>query len=76
MAITADQIPDEARRGPPEMVGELIGRLSEELHAPDPDNEEAWRRGARRRLAQIGSGEVQPMDGALVSARIWRILSG
>ena len=72
--LTLEQIVEEARHWPPEKVGELVDRLSEELHTPDPDNEEAWKQEARRRLAEIENGTVQAVDGEKVSARIRRIV--
>ena len=50
--MTLEQIVEETRRWPPEKVGELVDRLTEELHAPDPDCEEAWKQETRRRLAE------------------------
>ena len=72
--ITLEQIVEEARHWPREKVGELVDRLTEELHIPDPDNEEVWKQQARRRLAEIENGTVQAVDGEEVSARIRRIV--
>jgi putative addiction module component (TIGR02574 family) len=72
--LTLEQIVEEARHWPPEKVGELVDRLSEELHTLDPDNEEAWKQETRRRLAEIENGTVQAVDGEKVSARIRRIV--
>jgi hypothetical protein len=74
MAITLDQIIEETRHWPPEKVGELVDRLSEEMHAPPPGNEEAWKQEARRRLGEIENAAVQTVDGEKVSARISRIV--
>jgi len=74
--ITLEQIVDEARHWPPEKVGELVDRLTEELQSFDPDNEEAWKQETRRRLAEVENGKVQPVDGEEVSARIRRIVGG
>ena len=74
MPLTLEQIVEEARHWPPEKVGELVDRLSEELHAPDPGHEEAWKQEARRRLAEIENGTVQAVEGEKVSARIRRIV--
>jgi putative addiction module component (TIGR02574 family) len=64
----------EARHWPPEKVGELVDRLTEELHTLDPDSEDAWRQEARRRVAEIENGTVQAVEGEEVSARIGRIV--
>jgi putative addiction module component (TIGR02574 family) len=72
--MTLEQIVEETRHWPPEKLGELVDRLSEELYTPDPDHEEAWKQEARRRLAEIENGTVQAVDGEKVSARIRRIV--
>ena len=72
--MTLDQIVEETRHWPPEKVGELVERLSEDLHASDPEIEAAWKQEARRRLAEIENGTVQAVDGEQVSARIRRIV--
>ena len=74
MPLTLEQIVEEARHWPPEKVGELVDRLTEELHPSDPDNEKAWKQKARRRLAEIENGTVQAIDGEKVSARIRKIV--
>ena len=68
--MTLEQIVEETRHWPPEKVGELLGRLAEELHTSDPAINAAWEQETRRRLAEIESGNVQPVDGEAVSARI------
>lgn len=72
--ITLEQIVEETRHWPPEKVGELVGRLTEDLHAGDPETEAAWKQETRRRLAEIENGTVQPVDGEAVSARIRQIV--
>jgi putative addiction module component (TIGR02574 family) len=74
MPITLEQIVEEARRWPPEKVGELVGRLTENLHASDSETEAAWRAEVDRRVEEIQSGKVQGVPGEVVSARIRRIL--
>lgn len=72
--LTLEQIVEETRHWPPEKVGELVDRLTEELHATDPAIEQAWKQETRRRLAEIENGTVQAVDGEEVSARIRRIV--
>jgi putative addiction module component (TIGR02574 family) len=72
--MTLEQIVEETRHWPPEKVGELVGRLTEELHASDPEIEAAWKQEVRRRLAEIENGSVQPVEGEVVSARIRQIV--
>ena len=72
--ITLEQIVEETRHWPPEKVGELVGRLTEDLHTSDPETQAAWKQETRRRLAEIENGTVQPMDGETVAARIRQIV--
>lgn len=74
MPMTLQQIVEETRQWPPEKVGELVGRLTEDLRVCDPSIEEAWKQETRRRLAEIENGKTQAVDGAEVSARIGRIV--
>jgi putative addiction module component (TIGR02574 family) len=69
--MTLDQIVEEARRWPPEKVGELVGRLSEDLHASDPEIKAAWKTEVDRRLEEIQAGQVQgvPLDQSLARIR-------
>ena len=74
MPITLNQIVEETRHWPPERVGELVGRLTEELHASDPEIEAAWKTEVDRRIAEIESGNVKGIPAEEVSARICKIL--
>ena len=75
MTITLEQIIEETRHWPPEKVGELVGRLTGDLDTSNPETEAAWNQETRRRLAEIETGTVRPVDGEIVSARICQILS-
>lgn len=75
MAITVDQIIEEARGLPREQIAELVDRLTLSLHEPlEPGVEEAWKNETRRRVAEIEKGEVQGIPGDEVSARIRQIV--
>ena len=74
MPITLEQIVEETRHWPPEKVGELVDRLTQELNPADGDIEVAWKKEARRRLAEIESGNVKPVEGDAVAARIRRFV--
>ena len=41
--LTLEQIVEETRRWPAEKVGELVGRLTEELHTSSPEIEATWK---------------------------------
>jgi putative addiction module component (TIGR02574 family) len=72
--MTLDQIVEEVRHWPPEKIGELVGRLTEDLHSSDPENEAAWQNEITRRVEEIQSGKVQGVAGEAVSARIRKIV--
>ena len=76
MPMTLEQIVEETRQWPPEKIGELVGRLTEDLHGSAPEIEEAWKHETRRRLAEIENGSVKVVDGGVVSARVGRIVGG
>ena len=69
-----EQIVEETRRWTPEKVGELVGRLTEGLHASDPETEAAWKTEINRRIEEIQAGTVQGIPGEEVSARIRHML--
>jgi putative addiction module component (TIGR02574 family) len=72
--ITLDQILEETRHWPPEKVGELVGRLTEDLHAADPETDAAWKIEIARRLEEIQTGKVQGIPAEEVFAKAKRIL--
>jgi putative addiction module component (TIGR02574 family) len=71
MAMTLDEIFEETRNWSPERVGELVDRLTEDLHASAPEIEAAWKTEIDRRIAEIESGKVQgvPLEESLARAR-------
>jgi putative addiction module component (TIGR02574 family) len=74
MPITFDEIVEETKHWPPERVGELVDRLTEDLHASAPEIEAAWKTEIHRRIEEIESGKVQGVPGEEVLARIQKIL--
>lgn len=72
--ITLDQIIEETRHWPPEKVGELVGRLTEDLHASDPETDAAWKIEIDRRIEEIQTGKVQGIQAEEVFAKAKRIL--
>ena len=73
--MTLDQIVEEARSWPPEKVDELVGRLTETLHAEEPGVEAALKAEIARRLDEIQSGKISGIPGEEVAARV-RIIMG
>jgi len=74
MPLTLEQIVEETRHWPAEKVGELVGRLTEDLHSSPPEIQNAWSAEIDRRVEEIQTGKVQGIPGEEVSARIRRIL--
>jgi putative addiction module component (TIGR02574 family) len=42
------------------------------LNPPEPEIDHKWAQVAERRLAELRSGEVKPVAGEQVSARVWK----
>lgn len=55
-------------------MGELISRLTEDLHASDPATEGAWKAEIDRRLEEIQTGKVQGIPAEEVFEKVRRIL--
>lgn len=64
---------EETRRWSPEEVGELVGRLTEDLHASVPDVQAAWRAEIDRRVEEIQSGKIQGVPGEEVSKQVGKV---
>jgi putative addiction module component (TIGR02574 family) len=71
--MTLEQIVQETRRWSPEQIGELVGRLTEDLHATAPDVEAAWRTEIDRRVEEIRSGKAPGIPGEEVSNDVAKI---
>jgi putative addiction module component (TIGR02574 family) len=72
MPITLDQIVEETRELPPEMVSELIDRILMARHGgAEPSVEAAWKSEIDRRIAELESGKVKgvPLEESLARAR-------
>jgi putative addiction module component (TIGR02574 family) len=72
--LTLEQIVEETRHWPPEKVGELVGRLTEDLHGSDPEIEAAWKAEIDRRIEEIQTGKVKGIPAEEVFAKAKRIL--
>jgi putative addiction module component (TIGR02574 family) len=71
MSMTLEQIVQETKSWPPEQVGELVGRLTEDLHTSSPEIEALWKLETDRRIEEIESGKVKgiPLEESLAHAR-------
>ena len=75
MLITLDQIVEETRQWPQDVVAELVDRIMLAKHGGlAPQVEAAWRPVIARRVEEIRSGKVQGIPGEEVSARIRKIV--
>jgi putative addiction module component (TIGR02574 family) len=64
------EIIQEAESLPVEERAMIIDSLLRTLNPPDADAEQEWLQVARRRLAELRSGRVNPVAGEEVFARI------
>jgi putative addiction module component (TIGR02574 family) len=72
MAISLDQIVEETREMPGEVVAELIDRIMAARHGGvEPSVATAWQTEISRRVAEIESGTVKgvPLEESLARAR-------
>ena len=74
--MTLEEIIEETRRWPPEKVGELVSRLTEDLHGTDPQTEAAWKAEIDRRIEEIQTGKVRGIPAEEVFEKGRRILEG
>ena len=75
MPITLDQIVEETREMPAEVVAELIDRILVARHGGiEPAVAESWKTEIDRRIAEIESGKVKGVSPEKVSTRIKKIL--
>ena len=72
MPMTLDQIVDETREMPAEVVAELVDRIMVTRHGGvDPSVATAWKAETDRRIAEIEAGNVKgvPLEESLARAR-------
>ncbi len=72
MPITLDEIVEEARQWPPDVVAELVDRIMFNRHGGMESGLEAvWKTEIQRRVGEIKNGKVQgiPLEESLARAR-------
>ena len=72
MPMTLDQIVEETREMPPEVVAELVDRIMVARHGGvEPSVASAWKAETDRRIAEIEAGKVKgvPLEDSLARAR-------
>ena len=76
MLLSHEQIQIEALSLPPQQRAELAERLLDSLHSESPEDvAQEWVALAGKRLDEIRSGDVTPIDGADALANARRSLS-
>lgn len=75
MSMTADQIVEQTRALPADVVAEVVDRLLLELHGrPSPAQAQAWSETVQRRVAEIRGGQVEGIPGEVTAGKIRRIV--
>jgi putative addiction module component (TIGR02574 family) len=75
MPITFDQIIEETRQLPPDVVAQLVDRILVARHGGmEASVEETWKAETRRRVAEIQSGQVTGIPGEAVSSHLRKTL--
>ena len=75
MPMTIEQIVEETRQLPGDVVTELVDRIMLAKHGvDDAPLSSAWREEIRRRVADIRSGREPGVDGVKVMARARKIV--
>jgi hypothetical protein len=75
MSLTIDQIVEETRSLPHDVVAEVVDRILLAMHGgQEPAQAGAWSATVQRRVAEIRSGQVEGIPGEVTSAKIRRIV--
>lgn len=75
MSMTVDQIVEEIRSLPRDVVADLVDRVLMETHGgQDSANAQAWSSTVHRRIDEIRSGAVEGIPGDVTAAKIRRIV--
>lgn len=73
--MTIEQIVEETRLWPDDVVAELVDRIMLAKHGVDDSSlSPAWSTTVARRVEEIRSGKVKGIPGDVVSARIRKIV--
>ena len=75
MSMTVDQIVEEIRSLPHDVMTDLVDRVLFESHGGQrPDHARAWSETVHRRIEEIRSGQVKLIPGEETSAKIRQIV--
>jgi hypothetical protein len=75
MSMSVDQIVEETRSLPQDVVAEVVDRILLAMHGgQEPAQAEAWSATVQRRVAEIRSGQLEGIPGEVTAAKIRRIV--
>ena len=75
MSMTIDQIVEETRSLPPDVVAEMVDRILLTMHGgQETAQASAWSGTVQRRVAEIRSGQVAGIPGEITAAKIRKIV--
>lgn len=75
MSMTVDQIVEETRTLPADVVAEVVDRILLELHGrPAPAQAQAWSETVHRRVSEIRGGQIEGIPGEVTAAKVRRIV--
>jgi Putative addiction module component len=75
MNMTIDQIVEETRSLPHDVVMEMVDRILMAAHGgQQPEHARAWSATVQRRVAEIRSGQVEGIPGEVTAAKIRQIV--
>lgn len=76
MPMTVDQIVEQTRSLPQDVVAELVDRILLTMHGgQEPAAANEWSGTIQRRVAEIRSGKVLGIPGTVTSAKIRQIVA-
>lgn len=70
--MTTKELIEEAVSLPVEERAMVADSILRSLNAPEPDIDRKWMAVAQRRLEELRSGQVKPIPGEQVFARVWK----
>ena len=70
--MTMKEIIDEVATLPVDERAMVADSILRSLNAPDPDMDSKWALVAQRRLAELRGGQVPPVPGEQVFAKVWK----
>ncbi|MBN2128114.1 MAG: addiction module protein [Sedimentisphaerales bacterium] len=70
--MTTKEIIEEVASLPADERALVADSILRSLNTSDPDVDAQWTQVARRRLAELRTGAVQPVPGEQVFAKVWK----